>query len=919
MRPEVTELFHKLADLSPEARATYLAEHPVDAGMRREVEELLAHDAPRARGLETTNALTQSIAASAAQALRQMDATGARCGAFRLMSVIGRGGMGVVYLAERVDGEVSQRAAVKLLHPGWSELHRERFLQEREILAGLTHPNIAHLLDAGRLDDGQPYFAMEYVEGKPIDQHCAGLSVREKIELFLKVCGAVEYLHRNLIVHRDLKPGNILVTGHGEPKLLDFGIAKMLDFDGERTVTQLRMLTPSYASPEQLSGGSVGTGSDIYSLGAVLHMLLTGRPPQQGGPSVQIPELKGDLELILQTALRPEPQERYASVEEFAGDLRAFLNSQGIRARQGDRAYRARKFVRRYWVPTALTGALALAAMSAGGMLWYRSRTIAPLKALTPERLTANTPELPVQAAAISPDGKSVAYSDLLGVHIRELAGGATRLVPGTSGHVLAAWTPDGAGLKTTVQDGGVEKVMVVSAYGGAPSAASGSVPWMDSPDGKLRASADGGRQALTLQAAAGGNSRVVWSAGGQTRLAEFRWNPDSSRIAVASSTADGSALEVIDVAGGKPKTLVPLERKLRIVSMAWAGASRIIVADLERVGAAGYNSNLWELRLDAAGGPVAGSLRKLTAWRDFPILAGSLTTDGRRLVFVRSFGQRDVYVAGIDAGRSRLEPPRRLTMELGDDYPTGWTRDGKAVILTSDRNGPMNIFRQELNQKTAEPMVAWPGSQLLPRVTPDGKSMLFCSIAPGQRTCRLMRCAPLAGGTPELVAEAPNIVGLRCPAVGTCSIAEQEQGSGPVVSEMDLVKGKGREIYRDPDSHAGGPDVSPDGKWLAGKPSGTKITLRAFLTGAVVREIPVRSAARLTSLDFAPDGKGFFSGDVTATETRLLYIDLSGRATVLWRQAGSFVMWAIPSPGGRNLAMLMYTIDSNVYTVDNF
>ena len=222
-----------------------------------------------------------------------------------VVSIIGRGGMGAVYLAKRVDGEVTQRAAVKLLHPGWTEVDRARFLQEREILASLTHPNIAHLLDAGHLEDGQPYFAMEYVEGKPIDQHCDGLNVAQKVELFLRVCEAVQYLHRNHVVHRDLKPSNILVTPSGEPKLLDFGISKMLNLDRDLTATHLRMLMPSYASPEQLSGGEVGPASDVYSLGAVLHTVLTGKLAQDPESKRPSPELKkSDLALVLQTSLR---------------------------------------------------------------------------------------------------------------------------------------------------------------------------------------------------------------------------------------------------------------------------------------------------------------------------------------------------------------------------------------------------------------------------------------------------------------------------------------------------------------------------------------------------------------------------------------------------------------------------------------
>jgi hypothetical protein len=351
---------------------------------------------------------------------------------------------------------------------------------------------------------------------------------------------------------------------------------------------------------------------------------------------------------------------------------------------------------------------------------------------------------------------------------------------------------------------------------------------------------------------------------------------------------------------------------------MVWAGLSRIIVSVRERVGANAFNCNLWEVRLNAGGAPVSGGLRKLTAWTDFPIQSGSLTTDGKRLVFVRMFAQRDVYVAEIDASRSRLGPPRRLTLDLGDDNPTAWTRDSKTVILNSDRNGPINIFRQDLDKPTADPLVIWPGAQILPRVTPDGKSVLFCSVVPVQHTCRVMR-APLTGGTPELLTVVSNIGDLRCSKAGPCVVVQMGgRNSGFVVSELDLVKGKGREIYRDADSHTGGPDLSPDGKLLAA-PSGTKVILRSFSTGALVREIPVRGATHLVSLNYAPDGRGFFSGDASSTEARQLYIDVSGKATLLWRQAGNSVVWAIPSPDGRHLAMLMHTIDSNVYMVEDF
>jgi len=221
MKLEVERLFHELADLSPEERLQYFANHHVDEETREELEALLEFDSG------ASSFLLRDVSIAASQALPQIDPKGWRCGPYRLLEVIGRGGMGVVYLAERADGEVTQRLAVKLLPPGAGGPQRERFLQERQILASLVHPNIARMLDAGHVQNGQPFLAMEYIDGKPIDIFAAGFTVRQKITLFLKVCSAVGYLHQNLIVHRDLKPSNILVTLGGEPKLLDFGIAKM--------------------------------------------------------------------------------------------------------------------------------------------------------------------------------------------------------------------------------------------------------------------------------------------------------------------------------------------------------------------------------------------------------------------------------------------------------------------------------------------------------------------------------------------------------------------------------------------------------------------------------------------------------------------------------------------------------------------
>jgi tetratricopeptide (TPR) repeat protein len=407
MNARVEEIFHEVADLPTADRSEYFREHNIDGETRREVTALLEFDSG-----STTIPFAREIAQVAQRTLARFDLKGMLCGPYRLESLLGSGGMGSVYLAERVDGEVVQRVAVKLLRTGAesSQLY-ERFLVERQILANLSHPNIAKLLDAGRGVDGQPYLVMEYIEGQPIDVYTAEFSIGSKVRLFLKVCAAVGYLHRSLVVHRDLKPANILVTAEGEPKLLDFGIAKILDLMSNPAATSMPLLTPDYASPEQVVGHSATTATDVYSLGAVLYKLLTGTSPHrfddesaQGvvsaicsgritPPGRLVPAVKRDLDIILLKTLRKEPQERYSTVEQFSEDLENYLASRPIRARKGDTWYQIRKSLRRRWLLVA-AAALAMAGLSGGMFVANRERAIAQQRFLQVRQLAGRFIEL---------------------------------------------------------------------------------------------------------------------------------------------------------------------------------------------------------------------------------------------------------------------------------------------------------------------------------------------------------------------------------------------------------------------------------------------------------------------------------------------------------------------------------------------
>jgi serine/threonine-protein kinase len=331
-------------------------------------------------------------------------------GPYQVVRKLGQGGMGAVYLGARLDREFKKHVAIKVVRSGMdsSELVA-RFRRERQILAALDHPNIAHLIDAGTTDDGLPYFVMEYVQGRPLTEYCDShkLTVRERLQLFRSVCSAVQSAHQTLVVHRDLKPANILVTSDGKPKLLDFGIAKLLNadaFSGELppTATDMRVMTPEYASPEQVRGDPVGTSSDVYSLGVILYELLSGRRPFQFATSNQMEifrvineeepkkpstaiatnrnadtdrlstlrggtteklqkELRGDLDNIVLMALRKEPQRRYGSADALSEDIRRYLEGHPVAARKGTWRYRAGKYIRRHKL--AVAGAAAFCAL----------------------------------------------------------------------------------------------------------------------------------------------------------------------------------------------------------------------------------------------------------------------------------------------------------------------------------------------------------------------------------------------------------------------------------------------------------------------------------------------------------------------------------------------------------------------------
>ena len=436
----IDALFDAALDQPIAQRQAFLDREAPDGPIREAVERLLESTAGIEDTLELADVALIDVYRSITTDLRREPAEmGDRIGPFRVVRELGRGGMAAVYLAERADGQLEQQVALKLSQSVASPVTLQRFHQERQILASLDHPGIARLIDAGLTDDRRPYFAMEVVDGETIDEYCDGrrLSVADRLGLFIEVGRAVEAAHRALVVHRDIKPANVMVSSEGRVKLLDFGIAKLLDEQAAPaiTATSSLVMTPDYASPEQYRGQPVTTASDVYQLGLLLYELLVGRPPYRVSTlspldamravcedeptrpsthlrqiSIAVPsriepdpdpelgrsladrrratvdalsrELKGDLDTIVLKALRKEPERRYGSAAELVDDIERYLLGRPVSARGDSPVYRGRKFVQRHRLGVAL-GLSALLALG-GQLTFYTGR-------LQEERNTAQT------------------------------------------------------------------------------------------------------------------------------------------------------------------------------------------------------------------------------------------------------------------------------------------------------------------------------------------------------------------------------------------------------------------------------------------------------------------------------------------------------------------------------------------------
>jgi Tol biopolymer transport system component len=605
-----------------------------------------------------------------------------------------------------------------------------------------------------------------------------------------------------------------------------------------------------------------------------------------------------------------------------------------------------------------LAGLVALIAASA--LVWFAThRAPPPLRPEPrPRRLTANPAGNPATDARISPDGKYLAYADQAGIRLQLIDTGETRTIPQpqgvgykVTGWAPVGWFPDGTKLLAEATSLGAEHsgVWVISVLGGAPrEIREGVLPWSVSPDGSLIAfTSSSFNYDIWLMGMNGEDPRKIVTADEGESLNGVIWSPDGRRIAYERSRFEPAgvqcSIESRGLKGGQPVVALS-DPKLG----GWWGGSGLwwladgrLIYPLEEAktspGPAPADMNFWEIKMDAGTGQQADKPKRITNWPDFWLADPNATADGKRLVFSRARWQQDVYVGDLEAGGTRLkQPPRRLTLDERNDRPHAWTPDSKAILFDSDRSGNWDLYKQALDQDSAEPFVNSPQVDVAPRLSPDGAWIVYLSFPKPEAPASpfppwrfgvgpfQVRRVPVSGGPSELVLTGHGCANLRCarsPAT-LCLVGEwtEEDRKHVVLTAFDPVKGRGPEVARitvDP-SKVSKWAISPDGSQVA-------VLFRDYirllpLGGGTPRDLFLKGwSAFGAGPDWSPDGKGFYVSSRSPRGVTLLYIELNGHATAVWEQKGGLETWGALSPDGRHLAILGVTVDSNVWMLENF
>jgi eukaryotic-like serine/threonine-protein kinase len=977
---QVEQLYHSALKIPLEQRRAFLNDEcQGDDELQEEVVSLLSYESSAAKFIESPAFDVAARLMAKDNAVEQAGSDGtspAVAPRFRVLEKIGGGGMGVVYKAE--DIKLRRTIALKFLPP---ELSRdpqalERFQREAYAASALNHPNICTVYDVDEFE-GRPFIAMELLEGQTLERRIATkpLPLPELLELAIQISDALGAAHTSGVIHRDIKPSNIFITNHGQAKILDFGLAKLHEFesvetqpqssakpepmqDGDPLLTLTRtgvtLGTAAYMSPEQVRGERLDPRTDLFSFGLVLYEMATRQRAFAGDTAAvlhhailnQTPvparELNGQippkLEHIISRALEKDRAARYQTAAEICADLEALQRQS------------APKHLPRVWI-----AGLGVAATIAVGTILFMlnrpPRTVSVAPEIKLRQLTVNSTDNPVANGAISPDGKYLAYSDTRGLHLKAFENGETRTVPKPEAlkdqsvkWEVGPWFPDSARFLVNVHpstedwrdwSSAASSIWVVSVLGGAPTKLRDhAVAWSVSSDGSLVSFGTNkgklGEREVWLMGPNGENARKFQETGGDTGLCCFGWSPDGKHYGYIFTDASGGTMLHRDIKGGPTVTVLQNAELKKMDDINWLHDGRVVYS-LHEPGN-GSVCNYWTMRIDIATGRHIEEPRRLTNWPNFCVFSGSVTNNDKQLAFMASSGFYTSYVADLEAGGKRLRNLRRFTSEE-DDGVRGWTVDSK--VLVAQNRGSWSLYKQSLDSDTPAPIVSSVagGALLLGATTPDGKSYIGRIWPKGESIGHptipfpIVRI-PLAGGAPETIVQLSRNGNVSCarPPSNTCVLAEQsEDRKQMIVSILDPIKGRGPELTRFDSGRelsVGDPPpcvISPDGTRLAmARNPESPIEIRS-LHGELIRKIPSQSVGELFWLLWSADQKGFFVTRKGQRGNELLYLDLQGKATPLRQCIGTETCFGIPSPDGRHLAIIDRDQSNNMWMMENF